>query len=289
MPQAEGKLMTSSVPGHSRSPLIATLAACAALLAVPALLVAQQPGASAEQPATPAKPAHSAAGKAKTTGEADKKDATSYSLGVSMGEQLRRAHVAPEMVNTARLGQGVRDGLAGKATLTPADQANIRELITSAVASAADANHRKAAAFLAANGKKPGVVTTASGLQYTVLNAGSGESPKANDEVTVNYRGTLLDGTEFDSSYKRGEPATFEVDRVIPGWTEALQLMKPGAKYKLYIPPQLAYDMRSPPQIPPGSMLIFDVELISVKAPSPVPPPVHVNPTPQAPAQPPKP
>ncbi len=277
-----------------RSPLTVELAALAALLAVPALAAAQQPGAGAAQPASPAaapaKPAHSGTGAAGNSGNTDKKNATSYSLGVSMGEQLRQAHVTPEMVNPVRLGQGVRDGLSGKATLTPADQASIRELITSAVVTVADANHRKAAAFLDENGKKPGVVTTASGLEYTVVNAGSGDSPKATDEVTVNYRGTLLDGTEFDSSYKRGEPATFEVDRVIPGWTEALQLMKPGSKYKLFIPPRLAYDMRSPPTIPPGSMLIFDVELIGVKAPSPVPPPVHMNPTPPAPqAPPPKP
>jgi FKBP-type peptidyl-prolyl cis-trans isomerase len=283
--------MTSPLPGRSRTSLTARVAALAALLALPALLVAQQPQTGAAQPVTPAKAAHSAAGTSKASGAADKKNGTSYALGVSMGEQLRRAHVTPEMVNSVRLGQGVHDALAGKATLTQADQASIRELITSAVTSATDANHRKAAAFLAENGKKPGVTTTASGLEYTVVSAGSGDSPKANDEVTVNYRGTLLDGTEFDSSYKRGEPATFEVDRVIPGWTEALQLMKPGAKYKLFIPPQLAYDMRSPPQIPPGSMLIFDVELISVKAPSPAPgagaPPVHVNPAPQPSGSPP--
>jgi FKBP-type peptidyl-prolyl cis-trans isomerase FkpA len=276
--------MTLPVPGRSRSPLTVQLAACAALLAVPALLAAQQPGSGAVQPASPATHPAKAAHASATD---KKKDATSYSLGVSMGEQLRQAHVTPEMVNSTRLGQGVHDALAGKATLTPADQANIRALITSAVTTVADANHRKAAAFLAENGKKSGVVTTASGLEYTVLTTGSGESPKASDEVTVNYRGTLLDGTEFDSSYKRGEPATFQVDRVIPGWTEALQLMKPGGKYKLFIPPQLAYDMRSPPSIPPGSMLIFDVELIGVKAPSPVPPPVHVNPTPQVPSSPP--
>jgi FKBP-type peptidyl-prolyl cis-trans isomerase FkpA len=278
--------MTSPTPGRSRSPLTVKLAAFAAVLAVPALLVAQQPQTGAAQPAAPtapAKAAHSQAGKA---GKTNKKDDTSYSLGVSMGEQLRRAQVTSEMVNTAKLGQGVRDALAGKATLTPADQANIRELISSAVSTVADANHRKAGVFLAENGKKPGVTTTASGLEYTVLNAGSGESPKATDEVTVNYRGTLLDGTEFDSSYKRGEPATFQVDRVIPGWTEALQLMKPGGKYKLFIPPQLAYDMRSPPTIPPGSMLIFDVELISVKAPPPAAP--RASPSPQVSQPPPK-
>jgi FKBP-type peptidyl-prolyl cis-trans isomerase len=168
--------------------------------------------------------------------------------------------------------------------MTEADQNNITKLVRSSVEGAAEANHQAAAKFLAENGKKPGVTTTASGLQYKVLTAGSGESPKATDEVTVNYRGTLLDGTEFDSSYKRGQPATFGVSRVIPGWTEALQLMKPGAKYQLFIPPQLAYDMRSRPPIPPGSMLIFDVELLSSKAPQPA----AANPTPP-PATPPAP
>ena len=155
----------------------------------------------------------------------------------------------------------VSPALAGKAKMGEADQANITKLLHSA----ADANHRAAAKFLDENAKKPGIVTTASGLQYKVLAPGSGDSPKPTDEVTVNYRGTLLDGTEFDSSYKRGQPASFPVNRVIPGWTEALQLMKPGAKYELFVPPQLAYDMRSRPPIPPGSMLMFEVELLSFK------------------------
>ena len=99
-----------------------------------------------------------------------------------------------------------------------------------------------------------------------MLAAGTGASPNPTDTVLVNYRGSLLDGTEFDNSAKHGGPATFQVGRVIPGWTEALQLMKPGAKYRLFIPPQLAYDLRSPPEIPPGSLLLFDVELISIKA-----------------------
>jgi FKBP-type peptidyl-prolyl cis-trans isomerase FkpA len=159
----------------------------------------------------------------------------------------------------------VRDGITGKAKMSDADRQNISRLMRNAQQGAADANHRAAAKFLAENGKKPGVTTTASGLQYKVLAAGSGESPKASDEVTVNYRGTLLDGTEFDSSYRRGEPATFPLARVIPGWTEGLQLMQPGAKYQLFVPPQLAYDMRPRPGIPPGSMLIFEVELLSVK------------------------
>jgi FKBP-type peptidyl-prolyl cis-trans isomerase FklB len=150
-------------------------------------------------------------------------------------------------------------------------------------------NHRAAAKFLAENAKKPDIVTTASGLQYKVISPGSGDSPKGSDEVVVNYRGSLLDGTEFDSSYKRGQPATFPVGAVIPGWTEALQLMKPGAKYQLWVPPQLAYDMRVNPgaPIPPGSMLVFDVELLSIKPPQvPAGTPTAPAGTPTVPAQP---
>ncbi|MDE2137785.1 MAG: FKBP-type peptidyl-prolyl cis-trans isomerase [Gammaproteobacteria bacterium] len=189
------------------------------------------------------------------------------------GEQLRNTGVTPEAINSAKIAQGVRDAISGKVTVGDQDRENIRQLATSA----GEANHRAAAKFLAENARKPGVVTTKTGLQYEEVKAGSGDSPKASDSVTVNYRGTLLDGTEFDSSYKRGQPATFEVDRVIPGWTEALQLMKPGSKWKLYIPPQLAYDLRSRPPIPPGSALIFDVELISVK-PAAAAPPASANP-----------
>src|SRR5205823_7796016 len=115
-----------------------------------------------------------------------------------------------------------------------------------------------------------GVKTTTSGLQYKALKEGSGAPPKATDTVVVNYRGTLVDGTEFDSSYKRGEPATFPVNRVIKGWTEALQLMKPGSKYQLFIPASLAYGERGAGQtIGPNATLIFDVELLSIKPPEP--------------------
>jgi FKBP-type peptidyl-prolyl cis-trans isomerase FklB len=232
-----------------------------ALLAGALLAQAQQPPAGA--PAAPAKKAP--AKTAGATAAASPKSTASYGLGVSWGEQLRGAGVTPDAVNIERLAQGVRDGMSGKAKLTDADKQAINDLVRSARETAAETNHRAAAKFLAENGKKPDVVTTASGLQYKVITAGSGASPKATDTVLVNYRGTLLDGTEFDSSYKRGEPATFPVNRVIPGWTEALQLMKPGGKYQLFVPPQLAYDLRSPPSIPAGSMLIFDVELVSVK------------------------
>jgi len=269
--------MTLPATRPSRVPLL--LGAAAALTAI-LLAHAQQPPAGAaasSPPATnpaPKKPAAAGATQA-AAGAADEKNAVSYSLGVSMGDQLRSNGIAAESVNPQRLAQGVHDALSGKVKMTEADQNNITKLVRSSVEGAAEANHQAAAKFLAENGKKPGVTTTASGLQYKVLAAGSGESPKATDEVTVNYRGTLLDGTEFDSSYKRGQPATFPVSRVIPGWTEALQLMKPGAKYQLFVPPQLAYDMQPKSGLPPGSLLIFEVELLSVKPAAAAAPPAH--------------
>jgi FKBP-type peptidyl-prolyl cis-trans isomerase FklB len=145
-------------------------------------------------------------------------------------------------------------------------QLTIMSMLRKAHEAKAAPNHAAAAAFLAENGKKKDIITTASGLQYKVITPGSGDPPKPGDMVTVNYRGTLLNGTEFDSSAKHGGPATFPSNGVIPGWQEALALMKPGAKYQLWIPPKLAYDLNSPTAaIPPGSMLIFDVELVSIK------------------------
>jgi FKBP-type peptidyl-prolyl cis-trans isomerase FkpA len=236
--------------------------AAAALLGCSSLALAQGQGMTvAPQQSKPQSPAQT-------------KSQGSYSLGLSMGESLRRAAVRPTDVSTQRLMQGLRDGLSGKSTFGQQNQQDIRTLIVAARASAGNKNHAAARAFLVRNGKKKGVVTTASGLEYEVLKSGQGTAPKVGDSVVVNYRGTLLDGTEFDSSYKRGQPANFEVGRVIPGWNEALQLMKPGAKYRLFIPPQLAYDL-SPPMgapIPPGAMLIFDVDLLSVAPPKPAAP-----------------
>lgn len=259
--------MTLPAPRRGRTPFLVP-AAAAALLAGALPAPAQQPAAApvaAKAPADKAPAKTPAAGAAsKETGQ---RDATSYSLGVIMGEQLRESGVTPAQISSPRVAQGVRDAITGKSKTSDADRKNMVDLIRGAQEKLVDTNHKAAATFLADNGKKPGVVTTASGLQYKVLAAGSGDSPKRTDEVTVNYRGTLLDGTEFDSSYKRGEPANFRVDRVIPGWTEALQLMKPGGKMQLYVPPQLAYDTHSRPPIPPGALLLFDVELIGVKAP----------------------
>jgi FKBP-type peptidyl-prolyl cis-trans isomerase FklB len=126
-------------------------------------------------------------------------------------------------------------------------------------------NKKEGEEYLAENKKKEGIITTQSGLQYKVLKKGTGKIPKSTDTVTVNYRGTLIDGTEFDSSYRRGQPASFKVNGVIRGWTEALQLMKEGAKWQLYIPSNLAYGERGAGRnIGPNSTLIFEVELISI-------------------------
>jgi FKBP-type peptidyl-prolyl cis-trans isomerase FklB len=261
-----------AVPTKIRTAAAATVApvACAA-----ALLLGLSSVALAQGPAVHAAPPRPA----KAQSPARIKSDGSYSIGLSIGENLRRAAVGADAISTERLLQGLRDALTGKATFGAANQHSIQALILGARARAGNANHAAARAFLARNGKKKGVVTTASGLEYQVMKAGQGNSPKPGDMVTVNYRGTLLNGKEFDSSYKRGQPATFPVDRVIPGWQEALKLMKPGAKWRIFVPPQLAYDMNSPPPIPPGSLLIFDVDLLGVQPPAP-----QIQP--RAPAQP---
>jgi FKBP-type peptidyl-prolyl cis-trans isomerase len=247
--------------------------AVAALLTGATLVNAQTstPAAAAAQaPAAKKSTTGTAAAGAKDKGAAAEtpKSKGSYAIGVSVGETLRRSKVGPDAISVEKISQGIRDSLAGKAQMSQEYQAQIMALMQGARLSAAEPNHKAAEVFLAENGKKSDVHTTASGLQYKVITPGSGDSPKPTDQVSVNYRGTLLDGTEFDASAKHGGPATFNVNGVIPGWTEALQLMKPGAKYQLWIPPKLAYDLDSPPVIPPGSLLVFDVELVNVKPPA---------------------
>ena len=278
-----------TLPARRRAPIIFILSAAAAALWA-GTLPAQQPPSTAAAPAST--PAPTAAPAAKKTapakggaagGQMNEKDAQSYSLGLMWGSQLRSTGIGDDAVVPARIAQGVRDGLSGKAELSDKDRQNI----TALAGAAGEANHKAAAKFLAENGKKPGIVTTASGLEYQEVKAGSGDSPKMGDSVEVHYRGTTLNGTEFDSSYKRGAPATFEVGHVIPGWNEALQLMKPGSKWRLFIPPQLAYDLRPPPGsgIAPGSMLLFDVELLGVKPAAAALPPAPGNkPAPSQPA-----
>jgi FKBP-type peptidyl-prolyl cis-trans isomerase len=261
--------MTPSAPDRARTFLLISVAA--AILGGVQLADAQQ-GGTAATPAPAAKPKADAA--KKPAAEKDDKSAASYSLGVVMGSQLHASGVRAEDISPERVNQGFRDAISGKVKLSESDKTNIDKLLQGAFNSLAETNHKAAEKFLAENGKKPDVQTTASGLEYKVLSAGTGATPKATDQVVVNYKGSLLDGTEFDSSYKRGQPATFPVNQVIPGWTEGLQLMKTGGKYQLWIPPKLAYDMQPPRGAPiqPGSMLIFEVELMGIKPPAPATP-----------------
>jgi FKBP-type peptidyl-prolyl cis-trans isomerase FklB len=205
----------------------------------------------------------------------DQKDKVSYSIGLNIGFNLSRQKVE---VNPDVLAAGIRDAIAGKPQLTT-DQvkdvmAQFEKDMEQKQKQAGEKNKTDGAKFLEDNKKKPGIKTTGSGLQYKVEKEGTGTPPKATDTVKVNYRGTLIDGTEFDSSYKRGQPATFPVNGVIKGWTEALQLMKVGSKYQLWIPSNLAYGERSvSPELGPNATLIFEVELTDAKPPpTPAPP-----------------
>jgi FKBP-type peptidyl-prolyl cis-trans isomerase FklB len=192
------------------------------------------------------------------------KDKLSYSLGVQMGGNLRRAEID---IDQTLFQQGLKDAISGGKTLMTEQEASdvINAMQKELAKNYADKKKAEGEAFLAKNKKQEGVKTLGSGLQYKVVTEGKGKTPKESDTVTVNYRGTLVDGTEFDSSYKRGQPATFPVNGVIKGWTEALQLMKEGSKWQLFIPANLAYGESGRPGIPPNSVLIFDVELISIK------------------------
>jgi FKBP-type peptidyl-prolyl cis-trans isomerase FklB len=206
----------------------------------------------------------------------DTKDKVSYSIGLDIGNNLKRNKID---INSDTFTAGLKDGMSGaKPLITEAEMQQVmtqfsKDMQEKTNAEAAQKNKAEGEKFLAENKKKPDVKTTDSGLQYKMVKEGNGTPPKPTDSVVVNYRGTLIDGTEFDSSYKRGEPATFPVNAVIKGWTEALQLMKPGSKYELYIPSNLAYGERGAgADIGPNATLKFDVELLSVKpavSPSP--------------------
>ncbi|HUJ19744.1 MAG TPA: FKBP-type peptidyl-prolyl cis-trans isomerase [Nitrospirota bacterium] len=191
------------------------------------------------------------------------REKASYAIGIDMGSSLKKNDIDVDIESLTR---GIKDGLSGGKQLMTEQE--MRESITVLQKDMQSRHEEKNKAFLDANKKKDGVVTLASGLQYKVITRGKGKSPKATDSVTVNYEGKLIDGTEFDSSYKRGQAATFPVNGVIRGWTEALQLMKEGAKWQLVIPPDLAYGPQGRPGIPPNSILVFDVELVSVNTKS---------------------
>jgi FKBP-type peptidyl-prolyl cis-trans isomerase len=197
---------------------------------------------------------------------------SSYAIGQNVGGSLKATNMT---IDIAAFVQGVRDTLDGKKPLLTAEETmavmqefsqKARDAETAKRAEQSTKNLDEGAAFLETNKARTGVVTTASGLQYEVITQGTGPKPKATDRVSVHYRGTLIDGTEFDSSYTRGQPATFQLDAVIPGWTEALQLMPVGSKYKVFLPSTLAYGERGAgAQIGPNAALIFEVELLSIE------------------------
>jgi FKBP-type peptidyl-prolyl cis-trans isomerase FklB len=197
----------------------------------------------------------------------DQKDKFSYSIGVNIGSNLSKQNIP---VNPDAITAGIKDAIAGKPQLTP-DQikevmATFEKDMEQKQKAAGEKNASEGTKFLEENKKKEGVKTTGTGLQYKALKQGTGAQPKESDTVTVNYRGTLINGTEFDSSYKRGQAATFPLSGVIKGWTEGLQLMKVGSKYQLFVPPNLGYGDRAVgPDISPNSTLIFEVELLEVK------------------------
>ncbi len=199
------------------------------------------------------------------------KQRASYAIGLDIATNLKAREID---LDPKALAAGIADALADKPALKPEEMREIlmklqQEMMAKGeTKNKADSekNQKAGDAFLAENGKKDGVKTTASGLQYKVIKSGSGASPKKNDSVKVHYHGTLIDGKVFDSSVQRGEPVTFQVDGVIPGWVEALQLMKVGDKWQLFIPAKLAYGERSPdPGIGPNAALVFEVELLGIE------------------------
>ncbi len=239
----------------------------------PAAKSSQAPAAGAQKapaakPGQPVKPRSQSPLVLKTD-----KDKVSYALGMNLGSNLHRDSID---IDTAIFLRALKDTLAGGKTLLTESEtrAALMQLQTAVRAKqmekmklTGEANKKEGDSFLAANKTKEGVVTLPSGLEYKILAEGTGPKPAATDTVVCNYRGTLVNGTEFDSSYKRGQPATFPVSGVIKGWTEALQLMPVGSKWQLFLPAELAYGERGPsPEIGPNSTLVFEVELLSIQA-----------------------
>jgi FKBP-type peptidyl-prolyl cis-trans isomerase len=280
---------------NTQTLITAALSLAAAGIILSTNVLGQQTPSASPQQAPAAKPAPAAAGGAQKapapkTGQATKpktqtplvlktpKDKASYALGMNVGKGLG-ANLRQQSVEVDQtiLLRGMKDALGGGKTLLTDDemkaaltqlQTEVRTRQEEKMKLAGEANKKVGEEFLAANKAKDGVVTLPSGLQYKILTEGTGPKPTATDTVSCNYRGTLLDGKEFDSSYKRGQPASFQVTGVIKGWTEALQLMPVGSKWQLYIPSELGYgDRGADPRsgIGPGATLIFEVELLSIQ------------------------
>jgi FKBP-type peptidyl-prolyl cis-trans isomerase FklB len=272
----------------SKTTFIATSIAAAGLFLAASTSAQQTPAANspttppaAAKPAPAAKPAQTPAAKtgaatAKTPAPLTlktQKEKASYAIGMNIGKNLKRDSVD---IDPAVLSRALRDALAGNKLLLTDDEAKaaltalqteVRMKEEAKAKAAAVENKKTGDAFLASNKTKEGVVTLPSGLEYKIIKEGTGPKPTAEDTVLCHYRGTLVDNTEFDSSYKRGEPLKIPVGGVIKGWTEAIQLMPVGSKWQLYIPSDLAYGERGAPGSPigPNSTLIFDVELISIE------------------------
>jgi FKBP-type peptidyl-prolyl cis-trans isomerase len=201
-------------------------------------------------------------------------DEALYTMGVNLGRQLRQNGVSGD-VPMARMDQGVKDGLAGK-TVSAADQMRMQAYLRAAAESAAGRNAAAAREYLERNAKSPGVTTTASGLQYKIIEPGNpnAASPRPTDLVSLSFRGSLLDGKEFDSSSTPGSAATVQVNGVMKAWTEALTLMKPGARWQLFVPPELGFGQATRLGVPGGSLLIYDLKLLSI---TPAAPPANAD------------
>jgi FKBP-type peptidyl-prolyl cis-trans isomerase FklB len=278
-----------------RKPFTLTVTATAAGIMILGIAQAQQtpPASTSQTPSTTtpkapaAKPSSTVAKKPTVLTLKTQKEKASYAIGLNIGRSMHKDSVD---VDPSILLRGLRDGIAGTKPLLTDDEAratmtalqlDLRKKQEEKMQVQGDANRKEGEAFLADNKTKDGVVTLPSGLQYKILKEGTGPKPAATDTVVCNYKGTLLDNTEFDSSYKRGQPATFPVGGVIKGWTEALQLMPVGSEWQLFIPSELAYGARGGPGggIGPNATLVFEVELMSiqpkteVQAPKPTPSP----------------
>ena len=236
---------------------------------------AASPAKTQKPPSAAAKPGQATGAKTETPlALKTQKDKASYAVGLGLGKSLKRDGVD---VDPAIVSRGLRDAIAGgktlltddevKATMT-AVQADVRKRQEVKMQAAGETNKQEGEAFLAANKSQEGVVALPSGLQYKILKEGTGPKPTATDSVVCNYRGTLLNNTEFDSSYKRGQPITLPVNGVIKGWTEALQLMPVGSKWQLFVPSDLAYGARGAGGgvIGPNATLVFEIELLSIQA-----------------------